>query len=125
MQPKLASVKSETLLLGMAGRAVARIKGITGRMTPLEQADLALTQRLFAEVGEASTMSAVEVSNSAKRLLVEAVPPFKSSRSRKTARSLFGTRPIVVARPTRSWSLRKFRLAVQPLGPAGVTMKRR
>jgi hypothetical protein len=60
-----------------------------------------------AETVEHSTISAADWSSAAIVASFKGWPPAKSSRSRKIGRSVFGTRPTAVSRPTRSLSMRK------------------
>ena len=82
--------------------------GITGRSgwRDRNSRTSSLTAGRVADAVEHSTSSAAEASSAATVAAVRVWPPEKSSRSRKIGRSVFGTGPTSVSRPTKSLSMR-------------------
>jgi len=85
------------------------ISGITGRSggRDLKSLIFSLTYWLLAAAGEQVTISAAEPSRAARVWSLKVCPAVKSSRSRKTGRSVLGTVPVAVFRPARSLSMAK------------------
>jgi hypothetical protein len=92
----------------MQRRREAIAFGITRWLRPiaLKRRISSLTYLLRAELGVQITTRNSEASSAAMVCSVSECPAEKSSRSRKIGRSVFGTGPADVSRPTRSLSMR-------------------